>query len=330
MCEHCATTNTFCGSFDRIDDYVRAVPGWTLDASPLEPGPWRGDSVSLVSSGISFLRFTHASLGRHLAVATYPGITVFVPEQHERSLVLFNQPCATEMLCCHPQGSELELITPRQFTGFSFSASFPLLSALGLEWLAVALGRERLSFSLTMEEAETLRRPLRGVAELLTQADVPETVLSGRVCAVFRGHLLPLLGRLLKRKLAEPKQCRPRRGRKAELVGRLDHRHLTRMLTQVAEQLDAPPSIEALARAQGISTRYVQQLFRRYLGLTPKQYIRSLRLSVVRRDLKLFQARRGVVTEVASAYGFDHLGQFSRDYKNLFGELPNETLARQV
>ena len=35
------------------------------------------------------------------------------------------------------------------------------------------------------------------------------------------------------------------------------------------------------------------------------------------------------VKQVAIANGFSHLGQFSRDYKQLFGELPSETLRRR-
>jgi AraC family ethanolamine operon transcriptional activator len=32
------------------------------------------------------------------------------------------------------------------------------------------------------------------------------------------------------------------------------------------------------------------------------------------------------VVDIAAQYGFWHMGQFSKDYKNLFGELPSSTL----
>jgi AraC family ethanolamine operon transcriptional activator len=35
-----------------------------------------------------------------------------------------------------------------------------------------------------------------------------------------------------------------------------------------------------------------------------------------------------MVGQVAGDWGFYHLGQFSRDYRRLFGESPSATLAR--
>jgi len=34
------------------------------------------------------------------------------------------------------------------------------------------------------------------------------------------------------------------------------------------------------------------------------------------------------VAEIANAWGFWHMGQFARDYRFMFGELPSETLGR--
>jgi hypothetical protein len=38
--------------------------------------------------------------------------------------------------------------------------------------------------------------------------------------------------------------------------------------------------------------------------------------------------RRDCVSAVANRWGFWHLGQLAADYRNLFDELPSETLAR--
>jgi AraC family ethanolamine operon transcriptional activator len=56
-------------------------------------------------------------------------------------------------------------------------------------------------------------------------------------------------------------------------------------------------------------------------------YLKSLRLSAARRDLKT--ARRGTtVAEIATKWGFFRLGHFSGDYRAMFGEKPSETLVR--
>jgi AraC family ethanolamine operon transcriptional activator len=50
-----------------------------------------------------------------------------------------------------------------------------------------------------------------------------------------------------------------------------------------------------------------------------------LRLNEVRKSLKR-EADYSNILQVASEYNFWHMGQFSRDYKMLFGELPSDTM----
>lgn len=73
------------------------------------------------------------------------------------------------------------------------------------------------------------------------------------------------------------------------------------------------------------SRRTLQNSFESILGLSPIQYLRYTRLNGVRRDLK----NAGVqdkVGDIAAKWGFWHLSQFAKDYKNVFGELPKQTL----
>ena len=57
-----------------------------------------------------------------------------------------------------------------------------------------------------------------------------------------------------------------------------------------------------------------------------KQYLRTLKLNKVRKILKHSGIQNTHTTDIANNYGFWHMGQFAKDYKNLFGELPSETL----
>jgi transcriptional regulator GlxA family with amidase domain len=58
-------------------------------------------------------------------------------------------------------------------------------------------------------------------------------------------------------------------------------------------------------------------------------YLTRLRLHRVRQDL--LDASPGSTTVSAKAldWGFWHFGEFSRAYKDCFGELPSETLRRK-
>jgi transcriptional regulator GlxA family with amidase domain len=65
------------------------------------------------------------------------------------------------------------------------------------------------------------------------------------------------------------------------------------------------------------------------MGMSPVAYLTRLRLHRVRKALRM--ATRGSTTVSAQAlnWGFWHFGDFSRAYKNCFGELPSETLRRK-
>ncbi len=68
--------------------------------------------------------------------------------------------------------------------------------------------------------------------------------------------------------------------------------------------------------------------FRKYTGTSPSQYIKNLKLAYVQKVLKAARPDAAEVRSIAYQFGFRHLGQFSSDYKRLFGEVPSDTLRR--
>ena len=64
-------------------------------------------------------------------------------------------------------------------------------------------------------------------------------------------------------------------------------------------------------------------------GVTPKKYIKFLRLARVHKGLRNFDTQEcESIIELASIQGFWHMGQFAADYSRVYGELPSETLNR--
>lgn len=98
----------------------------------------------------------------------------------------------------------------------------------------------------------------------------------------------------------------------------------------IDEQLaqDKVPTIADICEATAVSERTLQYAFRRYVNVTPLIYLRMCRLNLARATLRQSDSTSTTVTTVALRYGFLHLGRFSADYKNAFGERPSETLAR--
>ena len=101
-------------------------------------------------------------------------------------------------------------------------------------------------------------------------------------------------------------------------------RALSRALSFIENHASEAPAIEEICRASGVSWRTLDYVFRDRFDLTPKQYLQTVRLQQVRRDLINRPAGTPIV-QVAAARGFWHMGQFAKVYRRQFGELPSET-----
>lgn len=317
MCDSCSSSVHFSGVFDDFGDYEDSLVGWRLEASHLEPIALSIDSLRIANQSGSFARSSFSAITSGRLTSYKDGISFFFPEKSEHSMVLNGRPCASEVICSLPCGEAIEAIVPRDFVVYTFSMGASWLCSQGYGWLLDALQQEPLTLPLASHEAEILRKVLRLAASYLEQGGDPQE-LSCNVNRSCETDFLPLLAKVLSKKLPLlPSDA-----------SRQDYEHLNLLLEYIAEHLDSSLTVDQLAECRGVTSRYVQQLFQRYVGISPKKYLRSARLNEVRRCLTRMEPQRGAVTDVASRYGFDHLGQFSRDYKKLFGELPKETLAR--
>lgn len=92
----------------------------------------------------------------------------------------------------------------------------------------------------------------------------------------------------------------------------------------VAGQLDGPYSSLACCETLGITERTLERRFHEFYQMSPRRWHLLERLHRARRDLTA--ARSNTVTRVAMRWGFTHLGRFSREYANLFGERPSDTI----
>jgi len=96
---------------------------------------------------------------------------------------------------------------------------------------------------------------------------------------------------------------------------------------RIAERLSGPIPLTELAAETGLGVRTIQRGFVEYFGVTPSEYIRNARLRRVHAEL-LASPATTLVAEVASRWGFGHLGRFSAHYRRMFGIFPSETLRR--
>jgi AraC family ethanolamine operon transcriptional activator len=96
----------------------------------------------------------------------------------------------------------------------------------------------------------------------------------------------------------------------------------------VAHLRHQPLRIGLLCREVGTSERTLRNTFHNLTGKSPLSFLKTEQLNRVFRILRDAEPSNTLVKQVAVAHGFNHLGQFSRDYNQLFGEFPSKTLRR--
>ena len=85
------------------------------------------------------------------------------------------------------------------------------------------------------------------------------------------------------------------------------------------------PSISEICEQIGCSWRLLDYAFADCFGVTPKAYLKLMRLDGLRRSLRRADAD-STITNAALNWGFTHFGKLAQDYRLQFGELPSETL----
>ncbi len=94
----------------------------------------------------------------------------------------------------------------------------------------------------------------------------------------------------------------------------------------IESEPEAPLTASEIARRVGISVRALQEGFKDYVGMPPMTYLREVRLARAHDDLR--RADPGIVgvADVATRWGFTHLGRFGVAYRRKFGVAPSRTL----
>lgn len=175
-----------------------------------------------------------------------------------------------------------------------------------------------LNFKLFETSAAAMQRLRRTVRDVLAAASEPMDAIQASIRAsAMRETLLLCVDGALRDVLPTRWMSRANDGR------------LFKVFQDVSMLLSSAPGLpvysEDLARKVGVSVRTLHDVVQRHRGMSLHRYLRLWRLWHVRKQLL---AGSGSVKAVALSFGFWHLGDFSRSYRQQFGEAPSQTLER--
>jgi transcriptional regulator GlxA family with amidase domain len=110
----------------------------------------------------------------------------------------------------------------------------------------------------------------------------------------------------------------PAHARRNELV--------KRVTAYLRDHAGEPVRVAHLSHVVGVSERTLRAAFQEVIGLSPKRYALTLRLSAARAALWIADPQTTTVTDIATTFGFYELGRFAGRYRHTFGEVPSRTL----
>lgn len=109
-----------------------------------------------------------------------------------------------------------------------------------------------------------------------------------------------------------------------------EHRQLVQQAEKfMMEHGDRTITVDMLCATLYVSRRTLHNAFREVVGVGPMTYLKIQRMKQVHHQLEHAHPLATTVFDTAYQWGFYHMGHFSRDYKQMFGESPSETLKRE-
>ncbi len=294
-------------SFTDVDEFTGRMGelGWQGIVSQSQPGNLNVELSLVRSPGVTSIRTRH-SLANTREISTPKGSRTFglvVPEKHGNSW-------------CNTGFDEVVLqMMPRS----DYTAANPA-GHLGFQ---MAFADERVAAACEQHE---IRNPLPDDPALIELTDVRRVRMLQLLDRLFSTQCklssAQLSDELLSIFVVNFKSSSTSSGR-ARAKAR--HAALRRAREYIHAHIAQAITLADVAESACVSRRTLTHAFQESLGMGPMTYLKLLRLNRVRHRLCQPRYRNLRIIDAASEYGFWHLGQFARDYRALFGELPSET-----
>ena len=305
--------------FNDFEAYCESVRHWDLDYYQLGCGAF---SSELLLFGNASIIFSNAKLGRRMLQkgATPSGLITFgVLANPDISIHWRNHDICGDKLLIFPPNGELYSVTQSDFDVFALSLSEETLDrtcrSLELPDFSKLVGGNEV-FNCHPQSMLLLRRWLQHTMIGLTSS----APLTGNNMLIrqLEGELARRLLTTLA-EIREPALKPTMRRRDTALKIAVDY---------IVESDSPVTSIQELCAITQVSERTLEYAFLERFGQPPKRFTLTHRLNKVRKMLTYANPDADRIHEIAGRHGFFHMGQFSSDYKRLFGEQPSATLRR--
>jgi len=305
---------------NEFEDFKRNVKSWKLDFLQMDGSDFYAHFKQLILPNI---QIGYAQINGHIEQnGNVPeGMWTFVIPHKNSSLATYNHILAESnaMILIYPPGIHFSSTTYDGWEIYTFT-----MAEKDLKEITMMLGlggiEEKLStverVYIDSDEAKGLQEQLENI--LKYAASLEEKTFDKKELEILH-YLLPTI---IIKKIHTNIECT------RDILLKEKYLLYIKARSYIHTHLDEDISVNFVAQKFKITERTLQNYFQRDLNISPKRYIIVLRLTKINRTLKASYARKGLIEDTARRFGFYHMGQFAKSYKEFFGELPSETLRK--
>ena len=308
--------------FSNLDDFLELVHNWNLDFRQLERGQFKG---TLLQYGFEEAQVGITAINRKFdqrGLAPEKLITFAMLDPESTPIIWRGVKVDHHKVMVYGAGDEIDCASEPGFSVTTYSISEGMLSKQG-RYMGVHSPEEVLKRNKIIPISTRSREVIQD-AIAVTNRNVGLDG-AGIDTEPVRHALETTIPRLILSSISETQDIQirnPMTKRRRQALAAIDQ--------GLASSPTPPTTVLELCQMAGVSERTLQYLFRQKYGITPKAYIKLVRLNGVRRVLYRADPKKTRIVDIANGWGFWHMGQFAKDYKKYFGELPSETLGRRT
>jgi len=301
------------------DEHAESLGKWDQIYNQLTPGPFSGEVTDIWFEGIQIFRETTNRSVSQSGTAWKGSFVIGIPVGLKTPGLFAKQLLTQDSVLAFRGDNDFTLTTPDNFDAVVVAvpeqALIDAIQPHSNEELKQLFPSAPSVLVIPPGKLDELRNCLLSIFDpsnfepgLLAYPQVQKAMRSAII-----GHLAEVLGTATQ----APPPSRSFKGRLQVVRDATDY-----ALSHTTE----PITVGDLCEKLNISRRMLNYCFLEVFGTNPVQYLRTLRLNGVRRELRECSGSTSAIRDIASNWGFWHLSRFAGEYRELFGELPSDTL----
>jgi len=307
-------------TFDEIEKVTETIRGWELEFFQLDKGKFRGDFMQVGNKSVILTYFKSNRKIEMRGRAPREMMTFGIPLLISSPIIWQEHTITEKRVQVYNSDVALKAVVPAGFETFTIS-----ISEILFDELVKTIGDED-NIYLNIEN-ESLMCDEENIDRMHNFLERFSDTIESEQSALSDDHLQRIIEEEIPERLIDlfssgiPVNLKPSSAQRI--------RAIEEFIEYINEFSDDRLTVLDFCKRTNVAKRTLEYATQDRFNTSPKKYLNAHRLNNVKKELrKSSSSSTKKIADIANQHGFWHMGQFAKDYKILFGELPSDTLSQ--